>query len=68
MNSYNIFSKNESGTILFHAIAESDEHVNELAKENNMNLTGLTINLEKNNVKNEIGKSLRPEIRESIIH
>ena len=68
MNTYNIYSENESSTILFHAIAESESHVVELANENNIELTGLTIDLERTNVKDQMGKSCNAVITDSIVH
>ena len=68
MNSYNIYNENESYTILFHAIAENENQVIELAEENNIDLTGLTIELEKSNVKNQMGKSYSASISDAIVH
>jgi len=67
MNTYNIYNENESSTILFHAIAESEAHVVELANESNIDLTGLTIDLEKTNVKDQMGKAYKPSINDAIV-
>ena len=67
MNTYNIYNENESSTILFHAIAESESHVVELANENNIDLTGLTIDLERTNVKDQMGKAYMPTITDAIV-
>lgn len=56
MNSYNIFSKENPATILYHSIAEDKEHVEKLAKELNINIEGLTIDLERENVKDQLGR------------
>ena len=66
MNTYNIYNKNESSTIIYHAIANSESHVAELA-ENNIDLTGLTIELDRTNVKNQLGKSYEPSIKDAIV-
>lgn len=68
MNSYNIFDENESGTILFHAIAKDEEQVRELAKENGIDLSNLTIELERTNVKNQMGKPFAASIKDAIVH
>jgi 3-isopropylmalate dehydratase small subunit len=68
MNTYNIYNENESSTILFHAIAENENQVIELAEEKSIDLTGLTIELEKSNVKNQMGKSYSASISDAIVH
>ena len=67
MNTYNIYNENESSTILFHAIAESKAKVVELANENSIDLTGLTIDLERINVKDQMGKAYNPVITDAIV-
>jgi 3-isopropylmalate dehydratase small subunit len=68
MNTYNIFNENEPATILFHAIAESENQVKELAKENSIDLSNLTIELERKNVKNQMGKPFAASIQDAIVH
>lgn len=67
MNAYNIYSEKEPSTILFHAIAESEDQVKELAKEAGLNITGLTIDLERTNIKHMSGKSFGPSIKDAVI-
>lgn len=67
MNTYNIYDKNNYSTILFHAIAESEDEVNELAREGSIDLTGLTIELERKNVKDQMGNNYNPSISDAIV-
>lgn len=56
MNSYNIYEEENCSTILYHAIAMDEEQVKELAKESGINLDGLIVDLERHNVKDELGR------------
>lgn len=67
MNSYNIYDEEHYSTILYHAIARDEEHVRELAEEAGINLEGLTIDLERNNVKDELGRPYSARIEDAII-
>lgn len=67
MNSYNIYDEEHYSTILYHAIARDEEHVKELAEEAGINLEGLTIDLERNNVKDELGRSYPARIENAVI-
>lgn len=67
MNSYNIFDENHYDTILYHAIARDEEQVKELAQENGINLDGLTIDLERMNVKDELGRPYSAKIESALI-
>ncbi len=67
MNSYNIYDEEHYSTILYHAIARDEEHVKELAEEAGINLEGLTIDLERNNVKDELGRPYSARIEDAII-
>lgn len=67
-NSYNIFEESHADTILYHAVAESEQQVKELAEDKNINLDGLTIEVERMNVTNEIGKPIKPFIKDALIH
>ena len=58
MNTYNIYDENEYSCILYHAIAQDEEQVRELASEAGIDLTGLTIDLERENVKDELSRFL----------
>lgn len=68
MNSYNIFDENEYQTILYHAIARDEDHVRELAGQSGINLDGLTIDLERSNVRDELGRPAKPGIFDAQIH
>lgn len=67
MNSYNIYDEEHYSTILYHAIARDEEHVRELAEEAGINLEGLTIDLERNNVKDELGRPYPAGIENAVI-
>lgn len=67
MNTYNIFDPKEQSTILFHAIAENEEQVKELANENNISLENMIIELERTNVKDELGRAYEASIRDAIV-
>ena len=68
MNSYNIFNQNEPSTILFHAIARDEAHVAELANEHGIDITGLTVEVERTNVKDQMGRPFQPTIKDAIVH
>jgi hypothetical protein len=67
LNSYNIYDEEHYSTILYHAIARDEEHVKELAEEAGINLEGLTIDLERNNVKDELGRLYPARIEDAVI-
>lgn len=67
MNAYNIFKEESYSTIEFHAIAESEAQVKKLAKEANIDLEGYTIELERFNVKTELGRSYEAKIENCIV-
>ena len=65
MNSYNIFDEKHYSTILYHAIANDEDQVKTLAKEANISLEGLTIELERNNIKDELGRPYSAKIEDA---
>lgn len=67
MNTYNIYPPGEPGTIIYHAVAESEQHVMELAEVNGIDMSGLVIEVERRNVRPEYGKSYRPVISVAIV-
>jgi 3-isopropylmalate dehydratase small subunit len=67
MNAYNIFDENHYSTILYHAIAESEQQVKELAEEKGIDISSLTIELERANVKPEFGRQYAPKIEDCIV-
>ena len=62
MNSYNI---EEKGCVFFHAIAENEQQVIELAAEVGFDITGMDIELERTNVRNQLGQPYQAQIREA---
>lgn len=67
MNSYNIFEEENYSTILYHAIARDATQVRELAEASDINLEGLTIDVEKFNVKDELGRPYSAKIEKAIV-
>lgn len=67
MNTYNIFDEENYSTILYHVVAESESQVMELAEESGISLEGLTIELERINVKDEMGRPYSPRIEDAIV-
>lgn len=68
MNSYNIYEKNNEATILYHAIARDEDQVMELAKEAGIDMDGLSTELERSNVKDQLGKTLSARIEDALIY
>lgn len=68
MNTYNIYDEKEYSTILYHSVAESEEQVRELADQAGYDLSGLTIELERANVKDQLGRPYNPIIEDALIH
>lgn len=62
VNSYNLVDENYYDTVCYHAIASNEEEVRELAEEAGFDIEGLTIQLERKNVKNELGRPYSPRI------
>ena len=65
MNSYNIYEEEHYSTILYHVIARDEEQVKELALESNIDLDGLTIDLVRQNVKDELGRPYPAKIEDA---
>lgn len=65
MNSYNIFDEKHYSTILYHAIANDEDQVKKLAKDAGVNLDGMIIEIEKENVKDELGRSYTAKIEDA---
>lgn len=68
MNTYNIYDEKEYSTILYHSVAESEEQVRELADQAGYDLAGLTIELERANVKDQLGRPYNPIIEDALIY
>lgn len=68
MNAYNIFDENHYETILYHAVAKDEDQVKELAKEKGIYLEGLEIELERTNVKDQLGRDFNPYIEDALVY
>lgn len=68
MNAYNIFDEEHSGTILYHAIASDEEQVRELAEDAGIDISGLTIEFERANVRDGLGYPYSARIEDALIH
>lgn len=68
MNAYNIFDENHYETILYHAVAKDEDQVKELAKEKGIDLEGLEIELERTNVKDQLGRDFNPYIENALVY
>ena len=68
MNTYNLFENSHEDTILYHAIAKNENQVIELANEAGIDIEGLTIELDKKNVKDELGRSYEPSIKDAQVY
>lgn len=66
MNAYNLIDESHNA-IIYHAIAESEEQVRQLAAESDIDIKGLTIDLEKSNIRPEYGRSYTPSIQDAIV-
>lgn len=64
VNSYNL---QEKGCVFYHAIAENEQQVVELAKEAGFDIEGLEIELERTDVRNELGQPYKPRIINSLV-
>lgn len=68
VNSYNIYDEKNYSTILYHAIASDEEEVKELANNSGIKIEGLTIELERTNVKDELGNPYKPIIEDALVY
>lgn len=68
MNAYNIFDENHYDTILYHAVAKDEDQVKELANEKGIDLEGLEIELERKNVKDQLGRDFNPYIEDALVY
>lgn len=67
MNTYNILNPDDPGTILYHAIAESEMQVKELAEQAGIDLTGMIIENERMNIRPLLGVKDAPIIIDAIV-
>lgn len=64
VNTYNFVEK---GCVFYHAIATSEEHAIQLAKEEGFDIEGMEIELERMNVRDELGKPYEPKIEDAMV-
>lgn len=64
MNTYNI---KERGCVFFHATAENEEQVRELAAQAGYNIEGMDIELERMNVRDELGREYTAKIEDALV-
>jgi hypothetical protein len=64
MNTYNFVEK---GCVFYHAIAMSEEHAIQLAQEKGFDIEGMEIELERMNVRDELGKPYEPNIEDAVV-
>ena len=67
MNSYNIYEEEHYSTILCHAIARDEKQLRELASEAGISLTGLTVEIERTNVRDLLGRPFPASIKKAIV-
>ena len=65
MNTYNFVEK---GFVFYHAIAESEEQAVELAQGAGFDIEGMEIELERMNVRDELGSPYSPKIEECLVY
>lgn len=62
----NAYNFSENGCVFYHAIAIDEAHAIELAREAGYNIEGMEIELEKENVRNQLGQSYECRIEEAL--
>lgn len=67
MNTYNIYDEEHYSTVLYSAIAKDENQVEELAEKAGIDLTGLTIELIRRNVKDELGRPYKAKIEDVLV-
>lgn len=68
MNTYNISRKDEESTILFHAIARDEAHVRTMAEAENIDIDGMEIELERSNVRAQLGIEPQACINDALVY
>ena len=68
VNTYTIFDEAHYSTILYFAVAEDEDQVRQLAEEANIDLDGLTIELERKDVRDQLGYPYSPHIEDALVH
>lgn len=64
MNTYNV---EEKGCVFFHTIAENEEQVRELAAQAGYDIEGMDIELERMNVRDELGREYTAKIEDALV-
>lgn len=64
MNTYNFVEK---GCVFYHAIAESEEQAILLAKQEGFDIEGMEVELERMNVRDELGRPYKPRIEDALV-
>ena len=68
MNTYNISGKDEDSTILYHAIARSEVEVRALMLLNNIKTDNMEIELERENVRTQLGREPQACIKDALVY
>lgn len=68
MNTYNIFRKNEESTILYHAVARDEAQVRNMAEAENIDIDGMEIELERSNVRTQLGIDPQACIKDALVY
>lgn len=64
MNAYNFVEK---GCVFYHAIANSEEQCYELAESAGFDVEGMELELERMNVRDELGRPYEPRIEDALV-
>lgn len=64
MNAYNFVEK---GCVFYHAIAQSEEQAIQLANEAGYDIEGMEVELERTNVRDELGREYQPRIEDALV-
>lgn len=64
VNSYDIHHKEEWSTIIYHALATSEDHVRELAEQEGFDIEGCEIELMRTDVRDQLRRPYSPRIEE----
>lgn len=67
MKTVNTYNFVENGCVFYHAIARSEEQAIELANESGFDIEGMDIELERENIKDELGYPYEPKIEDALV-
>jgi hypothetical protein len=68
VNSYDIHDAQEWSCIIYHALAENEEQVKELAKEAGFDIEGCEIELMRTDVRDELRRPYSPRIVDALVY